>query len=215
MPTVDSVAAIIAAVAALVTVYFARKTVTESVTAREDSRKSHQEVMAASAEATAAARAQGEELTSQLRDASQAELAERARSLAADLAVRRLGQLNQVSATAFEIARQAQSEVANAPGTIDLGGGRNITNTRIPAMSARLRTQVEILKAMGGPDLTNRLPETGRGDQASSLRIWGVATDLMLAIELVVSSQDERLRVAPTSLGAPGSAHERGECQDQ
>ena len=63
-----------------------------------------------------------------------------------------------------------------------------MTTTRVPAIQARLRTAVAILKKLGGPDFTAKLPASSGGDEPSSMRVWTEGIDLMVTIELLVPS---------------------------
>jgi len=63
-----------------------------------------------------------------------------------------------------------------------------VTTTRVPAIQARLRTAVAILKKLGGPDFTAKLPASSGGDEPSSMRVWTEGIDLMVTIELLVPS---------------------------
>lgn len=175
LTTVSAIAAVVAAVAALVTIYFARKTVHESTKARHASHSAHVEEMAEMSGATKAAAAQ-----------HRAEMDERKRAFEADIVLRRLAQLEQVSGLLLHLVEVARTEHFQPPAPLHLEGGQVVTTTRVPAIQARLRTAVAILKKLGGPDFTAKLPASGSGDKPSSLRIWTEGIDLMLTIELLV-----------------------------
>src|SRR2546429_9937787 len=86
LSTIGSVGSAIAAVAALVTVWFARRTVTEARESRKESSAAHVEAMRQQAELLAATRT-----------AHEREMAERARALASELVLQRLRQLDVVA----------------------------------------------------------------------------------------------------------------------
>lgn len=177
LTTVSAIATVVAAVAALVTIYFARKTVLESTEARRDSHNAHVEEMAETTAATKAAAAQ-----------HRAEMDERKRTFEADIVLRRLAQLEQVSELLLHLVEVARTEYFQPPEPLRLEGGQVVTTTRVPAIQARLRTAVAILKKLGGPDFTAKLPASSRGDEPSSMRVWTEAINLMVTIELLVPS---------------------------
>jgi hypothetical protein len=187
-PTVNSVATVIAAAAALVTIYFARKTVEEAKQARREQHRAHGEEMSQLREAAKASAAQ-----------HRAEMDERQRAYAADLVLRRLAQLEKVSGLLLYLVEVARSEYFAPSAPLHLEGGQIVTTTRLPAIQARLRTAVAILKELGGPDLTHRLPPSSRGDKDSSQRVWYAAIDAMIAIELLAGSGDDTLTLLPST----------------
>lgn len=129
LPTFDAIATIVAAVAALLAVYFARKTVGEAEEARRESRKAHAEEMAEM-------RAAGEAAAAQHR----AEMAERQRAFDADLVLRRLAQLEQISALLLHLVEVARTEYFEPPPPLHLeGGAKVVTTTRLPALQVVFR----------------------------------------------------------------------------
>ncbi len=56
---------------------------------------------------------------------------------------------------------------------VDLGNRRLLGATPIPALQTRLRIEVRILKALGGPDLTQVIPPLERDDDPEGVRrLW-------------------------------------------
>jgi hypothetical protein len=169
LTTVSAIATVVAAVAALVTIYFARKTVHESTEARRDSHNARVEEMAETTAATKAAAAR-----------HRAEMDERKRTFEADIVLRRLAQLEQVSELLLHLVEVARIEYFQPPEPLRLEGAQVVTTTRVPAIQARLRTAVAILKKLGGPDFTAKLPASSSGDEASSMRVWTEGINLWL-----------------------------------
>jgi hypothetical protein len=55
----------------------------------------------------------------------------------------------------------------------DFGNLRLLGATPIPALQTQLQIEVRILKALGGPDLTNVIPPPERDDDAAGVRrLW-------------------------------------------
>lgn len=129
----------IAAVAALLTVYYARATVAEARRSRREASAAH-----------------GEEMSreGQLLDATQAahqqEMSERQRALASELWLQRLTQLGRVNELLGETADIARIEIANPPAKVAGGLG---SWTRVTGALVRVEAALIILEQLGGPSL--------------------------------------------------------------
>lgn len=117
-----------------------------------------------------------------------------------DQALRRLAQLEQVSGLLLHLVEGARADYFAPPAPLHLEGGQIVTTTRVLGIQARLRTAMAVLKELGGPDLTSRLPGTSSGDRDSSLQTWFAAEDVFVVVELLVGSDDAtRLPELPDS----------------
>jgi predicted RNase H-like HicB family nuclease len=138
--TVGSVAAVVAAGAALVTIWFARDTVTEARAERREASEAHIEEMRQQAQ-----------LLEATREAHEREMAERAKALRSELVMQRLAQLDRIADLLRETAHIAGDEEVHPPIRPDLGSP--FTLSRLPGMLARVEAAVIILVALGGPPL--------------------------------------------------------------
>lgn len=162
---VNTISAVVAAVAALGAVWIARTTVLEAITARRESRDAHfEEMNELRAEREAAA------------ERHRAEMLERDASFVADLQLRRVVQLEVISGLLLHLVEVAREEYFHPPAPVDVteqGLGEMVTTTRIPAIRLRLDAAVAAFNKMGGTSGDVKLPEPGRGEKASSLRALG------------------------------------------
>jgi hypothetical protein len=159
----STVFAAVAAIATIVAVIYARKTVNESKAATKAVADQHREQIAelkASAEAS--------------HNANQKEMLERRIAFDHDLAVHRLAQLQRISEALTELIHAAREERTHpSEQIIDIQPGRGVSSTRIPALQRQLRIEVRILKQLGGPDLSEVIPREERDDQHGGLeRLW-------------------------------------------
>jgi hypothetical protein len=199
LPTINAAASVIAALAALATILYARATVGEARAARSENSRAHAEEIAEMRSATETETAVSEQRSAMEASATahREEMDERERAFAADLALRRLAQLEQVSGLLLHLVEVAKFEYFAPSAPVDVGGGHMVTTTRIPPIQARLRTAVAVLKELGGPDLAPMLPESGRGDKPSCMRIWGTGVSALSTIDNLVSS-DPAFDLPPT-----------------
>ena len=164
----STVFAAVAAIATIVAVIYARKTVNESRAATKAVADLHREQIAELKAAAAASHA-----------AIEKEMLERRIAFDHDLAVQRLAQLQRISEALTDLIHAAREERTSPSERImDIQPGRGISSTRIPALQRQLRIDVRILKQLRGPDLSEVIPREERDDQPAGLeRIWfdGVA----------------------------------------
>ena len=176
--TVNTLSAVVAAVAALGAVWFARSTVLEAITARRESRDAHGEEMKELRAERAAAT-----------ERHRAEMLERDATFVADLALRRVAQLEVISGLLLHMVEVAREEYFHPPAPVDVteqGLGQMVTTTRLPAIRLRLDAAVAAYNKLGGASGDLKLPEPGRGEKASSLRALGDGvTALILGKDLV------------------------------
>ncbi len=138
---VGGIAAVVAAGAALITIWYARATVGEARAARREASDAHTEEVAEQRSALQASTA-----------AHQEQMRERERALATEIKLQRIVQLERVAEVLTDLADTARAEAIQPPGrpVTDQSGQRM---TRIPAVLARLRVAVALLDALGAPRL--------------------------------------------------------------
>jgi hypothetical protein len=134
---VGSVAAVVAAGAALVTVLYARSTVSEARAGRRESHQAHEEEVAEQRAAAAEA-------------AHREEMRHRERALETELTLQRTLAAERVAGILLDLIRQGNHE-ANQPPEFIAGTGVRVT--LIPAMLTRLGVAIETLEALRGPTL--------------------------------------------------------------
>ncbi|HTX07591.1 MAG TPA: hypothetical protein VME22_03210 [Solirubrobacteraceae bacterium] len=170
----------LAAVATIAAVVYARRTVGEAHLTRTESHAAHLAEIAAMEQATALAAEQHKQQISELQFAASAAYAGHEEQMAAhkevfrhDLIVRRLVQMQRVAQVLFDLIGAAREEAVHPSQRVDLGNRRLLGATPIPALQTQLRIEVRILKALGGPDLTDVIPPVERDDDpAGVLRLW-------------------------------------------
>jgi hypothetical protein len=114
-----------------------------------------------------------------------------------DLTVRRLGQMQRVARVLFELIGSAREETRHESPKYDFGNGRLLGATAIPALQTQLRIEARILKALGGPDLTNVIPPTERDDDRAGVqRLW---TDGLMALEKLEGKIESEKSLRPDS----------------
>src|SRR5450755_2261654 len=110
-------------------------------------------------------------------------MSERSTAFAAELALRRLAQLEAISALTLNIVEVAREEYFHPPAPVDVfhppapvdvteALGQFVTTTRLPAIRSRLQTAVEAFNKLGGTTLDIHLPQPGRGEKETSIRAW-------------------------------------------
>jgi hypothetical protein len=139
--TVGTIASVVAAGAALVTVRFARGTVIESRAGRREAHLAHAEETRQQAQLLEAT------ITAQER-----EMEERQRAWASELVLQRLIQLGRVIELLGETADIARLEIASPPEKVR---GQIGTWTRITGALARVEAAVSTFERLGGPPLSD------------------------------------------------------------
>jgi hypothetical protein len=169
IPIASALTAVIAAFAAVAAAYLASQTVQETKGMREDAK-----------EATALSAAQHKQQILELQTAGAAayagheeQMAQQAAVFEHHLTVRRLVQMQRVAQALFDLVGAAREEVVHPSERFDFGNGRRLGATPIPALQTRLRIEVRVLKALGGPDISDVIPPTERDDDRAGLqRLW-------------------------------------------
>lgn len=169
--SVETISAVVAAVAAVGAVYFARDTVKESVAGRKDAAKHHAAQIAEIKAATAASAEQ-----------HRIEMADRVRAFEAERALELITQLQRVHDHLFEYVDAAQSELLDPPEVVQGEDGTTFSATRLPAQYIRLRSELVILSQLDGPDMRDAVPAPDPADLASSTKVWKEALDLLIQI---------------------------------
>ena len=170
----------VAAVATIAAVVYARRTVGEARLTRTESHAAHAAEIAAMEQARMLAAEQHKQQISELQFAAAAAYAGHEEQMAAqkvvfrhDLIVRRLVQMQRVAEILFDLIGAAREESVHPSQRVDLGNRRLLGATSIPALQTKLRIEVRILKALGGPDLDDVIPPLERDDDpAGVLRLW-------------------------------------------
>ena len=120
-----------------------------------------------------------------------------------DLNVRQLVQMQRVAQVLFDLIGAAREESLHPSERVDFGNRRLLGATPIPALQTQLRIEVRILKALGGPDLTNVIPPLERDDDPTGVRrLWteNGLTALQRLEGILVNAED---RSGRTSLNDP------------
>lgn len=155
----------------------------EAITARRDSRHAHAEEM--------------KELRAERESAAErhrAEMLERDATFVADVALRRVAQLEVISGLLLHMVEVAREEYFHPPAPVDVteqGLGQMVTTTRLPAIRLRLDAAVEAFNKMGGASGDLKLPEPGRGEKAQSLRAWGDGISALYVVKDLVHRERE------------------------
>jgi hypothetical protein len=164
---VSGIAAVIAASAALVTVWFAGRTVFEARRARKESSSAHSEEMRQQAALLATTTA-----------AHEREMAERARALASELVVQRLAQLDKIAELLRETVDVGYREAQYPPLKPETGP---FTMTRLPGLLLRLEAAVAVAGRLGCPALDGVM-KVAIDHRAAPMQPLGVASDAMSAL---------------------------------
>jgi hypothetical protein len=170
----------VAAVAALLTVYYARATVSEARKSRREASSAHTEEMSREAqllEATTAAHEQ--------------EMVARADALARELWLQRLTQLGKVQELLGEAVEAAHSEIGKrqlgSPAIVGIG------STQLSSALLRVEAALVILARLGGPVLpeVRNMAEKGRNAGASRHEVEADAVRAIAATRFLAET-DER-----------------------
>jgi hypothetical protein len=137
--TVGSLAAVVAALAALVTVWFARRTVMEARAGRREQHDAH-----------TAEIHQQERLLNATVTAHEREMQERDRALAAELVLQRIAHLRGITNTLRQLSDLARDDIEYEPSTIPF---TPIRLTRITGAIVHLRALLAMFESLGGPPL--------------------------------------------------------------
>lgn len=203
----------IAALATVVAVIYARKTVAEAHAARQDSHSAHEAEMEQLKRAREAAAGQHEEQIRELQFAAAAaysgheeQMRQRDAVFRHDLTVRRLSQMQRVAEVLFALIGAARAETVQPSQRYDFGNGRALGATPIPALQTRLRIEARILTALGGPNLADVIPGNERDDDRAGVqRLW---TDGLMALQSIEGKieSEEALRLGYMPDAASSSA---------
>src|SRR5260370_29647978 len=181
-----TVAAVVAALAALVTVIYARRTVL-------DGRDAHRELVAAQAQARDDfATAHREQVAEQAQARAESaaahreQMAERQHALAADISLQRLIQAGLLAEVLTAIARAAREETLTPPGPA--AGSQRATF--IPTLQAQLRAVLALFYALGGP----RLADAAELAQ----KAYSLTTEPIELLKLTQNRLGELMRLAGT-----------------
>jgi hypothetical protein len=131
------IASVIAACAALVTIFYARATVIQARSGQRDAKIAHSEELL-----------EQRALIEQAQAAHHEEMVERARALSAEIKLHRIVQLERVVETLVELIRVARDEEIHPPPGIE-GVVLPAGMTLIPTVLARLRTNIVLLERLG------------------------------------------------------------------
>ncbi len=176
------IGAVVAALAALTTIWYARATVREARAARQEASDAHREELAEQRRALEASTA-----------AHQEQMRERQRAFATEIKLQRIVQLERVAVVLTDLADTARAEAIDPPGrpVTDQAGRRM---TRIPAVLGRLRTAVALLDALGGPELPAAGQLARQAGGTPPERTLSSALDAVREIESLALNE-ERLRL--------------------
>jgi hypothetical protein len=113
---------------------------------------------------------------------------ERSRAFEADLAVRRLAQVEQIADLLLKLIETADREYTAYQGGINLP-------PHVPAIRARLKIAVDSLIQLHGPNLRDKMPRGGSGPGVDASVTREGAIDMLLAIQNLIEQGDDRLQV--------------------
>lgn len=185
--TLGGVASVVAAGAALVTVLYARATVVQARTARQEAKDAHAEE----------ARQQTEllEATSM---AHEQEMIEREKALASEMFLQRLVHLGRITDLLGDVADVARIEQVQPPPLIE---GTPFKLTRTTGMLARLEAAIVIFESLGGPPLAQaeQLSKEGRRADTPPMRIVGDAMGALDEITFLAKENDRPVQPHSTS----------------
>jgi hypothetical protein len=172
--------ALVAAGAALATIFYARVTVGEARQGRQESRVAHEEEMQerrTAAEAYAAAQRE--------------EMSERERSRESDLRLQRVLQVERISQLLLDLVNTAQHEWANPPP--QYAPPMPLTLTGIPAILVRLGVALEVLVSLGGPEVAKarQLVAEGYGGGMAPSKVVGGGIDALREIDSLVRNDEQ------------------------
>ncbi len=176
-----SISAGIAAVAALVTVYYARATVIEARKARGEASGAHAEELAREGE-----------LIDAIRLAHVEEVADRQLALERELWLQRLTEVGKLQDLLWQASDIARHEVDNPPPRI---AGQTGTWTRLTGVLLRVEAALANLQQLGGPALPEIKQMASNGKQIG-IHPGEVVSKTMSALEqtIFVANNDESLQ---------------------
>lgn len=208
---IATVAAVIAAGAALVTTIYARSTVVDGRAAHRElmnaEREASNDFSVAHREAMSAQQVARDDFTAAHREAMAAqalaredfaagraeEMAERKRALDAQIALERLAQAARITEVQITIARTAREETLSPPPPA--AGSQRATF--IPSVQAQLRTALAVFYALGGPRLriADDLAGMAYSLTTQPIEVLQLATNSLGELKRL-TDQDEKLRLA-------------------
>lgn len=168
---VGDVSSGVAALAALLAVYYARATVSVARKARHEASAAHVEEMAREAQLLEATRAAHEQ-----------EMIERQRALDRELWLQRLAQLGKLQDLLWEAADIGRSEIANPPERI---AGQPGTWTRLTGVLLRIEAALVSLELLGGPALP-KIKQMAANCRQPRIPPGKVVSETMSALERTV-----------------------------
>lgn len=177
--------AAIAAVATVIAVAFARKTVTESETATQTAADQHREQLQAMNMATESQVNELRRATAASKVQHEIEMEDRARATQTAEGNRQIAQLQRVADLLVDYADTAKSELIKPAPVFTLesdGTSLRVSSTRLPAIYSRLKLEMTALRMYGGIDLTSGLTEPSRFDIATVRRCWNEAQQLIATV---------------------------------
>jgi hypothetical protein len=149
-----------AALATLRAVYWAHKTVQDAKTNAAADAARHTEQIESLDHVGAAAY-----------NAHQAEMRARRTEAHLDRYVRVLTQLQRVAEVLSDLINAARQERTTPSPRVQLDQyGRGLSSTPVNMLRERLRIEVRLLQALGGPDLSGEIPLEGRDDEIGDLQ---------------------------------------------
>ncbi len=188
---VETASAVVAAVAAVGAVYYARDTVKLALQGGRDAREQHAEQIA---ELRAANEASAEQ--------HRVEMDARISAAEARFNDRRIEQLQRVSDLVAEFIDAALVEARDGPPITAPDDPDPIKPSRLPALYSRLRTEFVALTMYRGIDLRDQLTQPSVNIRASALLAWKEGNALLARIaDIAEKTSDDVL--AETNTGDP------------
>jgi hypothetical protein len=171
----------IAALAALVTIYYASKTVAEGRKARAEASAAHGEQMA-----------QEERLLAAHAEAQKQEMVERERTFQRELWLQRLAQLGRLQDLLWEAGDVARMEISAAPPRIE---GQPGSWTRLTGVLLRVEAALVSLELLDGPELS-KIRQMAGNCRNIGVHPGQVVSETMSALSetLRLSENDPRFR---------------------
>jgi hypothetical protein len=205
-----TLAAVIAAGAALVTVIYARRTVVDGQAAHRElmqaQRQASEDFTTAHQEAMTSGQQARDDFTTAHRQTMAAqvlaredfaagraeEMEQRKRALDAQIALERLAQAGRVTEILITMARTARDETLTSPPTV--AGSQRATF--IPSLQAQLRAALAVFYALGGPTLetADDLAAKAYSLTTQPIEILQLATNSLGELKRL-TDQDEKLRL--------------------
>jgi hypothetical protein len=184
---VETASAVVAAVAAVGAVFYARDTVKLALKGGQDAREQHAEQIA------------------ELRAANEASAAQHRIEMEARISAaetrfndRRMEQLQRVSDLVAEYVDAGLSEARDTPRARASDGPDPIKRSRLPALYSRLRTEIIALTMYGGIDLRDQLTQPTFDPRASANRAWKEGNTLLALIADIAERTSAEVLAAET-----------------